>query len=1084
LISRKKLVVILALLAGLLVAGLLGVFGYFQYREYRLRKTLSISEAAYARGDWDLARRGFGLYLRRKPDSVGILLKYADSSCNIAVSRPHRLRDAIMSYNQITRILPNDTEAMQRLVKFCLKIRAWRELEYYSERFMGRFPDDAWLAYCHAVALDELNRTQEAIEEFKTLAEEGTEYADVYFRLAECLRQLGFNEQAEELLDKAVNDAEGNPQILAQRALYRVENNLLAEASADIEQARGGETVLDKVDITVLFAAARLAEKKKEWEHAVELGQAALAKDAASAKIRFLLIRVFEQQGKYDDAIRLIEEMGRFQRLDDTRFLVLYNELLAQTNQLEQAQEVLDEYSIAFPDQVMVTEYMRARLLLAEGDFSGAAAKFNTVVQNVPDFRQAHYYLAVSLLQSRQRQHARNALVIMLHSFPDDAFARALFEREFSKPKADTRFFAKARNLLVQEDAEPRELAAAAEQLFLQNRQLNDDSQIDTVRALLETAIKRDPQYERSYVVLADFYLRAGMPAQAETVLAKAEEHIDELKDGPILRAWIAIAAKEEPAAFDEFRKELAKEGFLVSDVRRWANSFAARGNIDSGLSVFQMAEEAMPPGEAEKLHMDGVNLCMRFGDLDRALSLLASREAGASASENASEIVSVKEQLILLLLQSDKPNHIAEAKKLVGPLSAARPDEDRFQLLQARVFINQDPPDFDGAWAILEQMHEARPSDAGILSHMADLAIKQENIVAAIDYARRAAAADPQNAGLHIKLAEIQLLDKRAAEAQATLEHSLTLTPDSPRAFELLVNAYLLTGRTEHAEGALARLEQLLEGGEKQWKLSFLRGRVQAARGQNMRATEAMFRDRYVRNPDDAVTLRELALLVALQGRDDEAEQLLLGFAENHPDQADAWVMLGQYHLSKGDNAAAQGKASSAFTRALIIHPNYAPALRGLIGLSQRANNMVQMLVLCDRYLALYPVSPDILYKKALLLAEYKKDLPAALETIEQALALEQRREYVYMRGRLYLAQARFEDALKDFQEAGRSRDINSPSLDMSLAEACIGLKDIPMAKRYYEAATRKLKNGMLVNEEQLKRIGQMIDEQDGNVS
>ena len=28
------------------------------------------------------------------------------------------------------------------------------------------------------------------------------------------------------------------------------------------------------------------------------------------------------------------------------------------------------------------------------------------------------------------------------------------------------------------------------------------------------------------------------------------------------------------------------------------------------------------------------------------------------------------------------------------------------------------------------------------------------------------------------------------------------------------------------------------------------------------------------------------------------------------------------------------------------------------------------------------------------------------------------------------------------------------------------------------------ELKNGMLVNEEQLKRIGQMIDEQDGNVS
>jgi len=155
---------------------------------------------------------------------------------------------------------------------------------------------------------------------------------------------------------------------------------------------------------------------------------------------------------------------------------------------------------------------------------------------------------------------------------------------------------------------------------------------------------------------------------------------------------------------------------------------------------------------------------------------------------------------------------------------------------------------------------------------------------------------------------------------------------------------------------------------------------------------------------------------------------------------------------------------------------------LRGLIDLHARAGNSVQVLLLCDRYLKLQPVAPEILYRKAVLLAQNGDDLAAALDTIGQALVFDERAEYLYFRGSLYLALGQYDQALADLQQVGRGQDVNSAELDMSLAEAYLGVENREQASQYLKSARRKLANGAPGNPERLERLTGRIENESGD--
>ena len=91
-------------------------------------------------------------------------------------------------------------------------------------------------------------------------------------------------------------------------------------------------------------------------------------------------------------------------------------------------------------------------------------------------------------------------------------------------------------------------------------------------------------------------------------------------------------------------------------------------------------------------------------------------------------------------------------------------------------------------------------------------------------------------------------------------------------------------------------------------------------------------------RHPDDRNVRLRLARLLAWDGRYAEAEAAALTIVEAQPENAEAWVLLGDMNRWKGDRDAAR----DAYRRALQIDPSIARASEGLAAIDAQVNALL----------------------------------------------------------------------------------------------------------------------------------------------
>ena len=295
----------------------------------------------------------------------------------------------------------------------------------------------------------------------------------------------------------------------------------------------------------------------------------------------------------------------------------------------------------------------------------------------------------------------------------------------------------------------------------------------------------------------------------------------------------------------------------------------------------------------------------------------------------------------------------------------------------------------------------------------------------------------------IHIALARIQMLANRTAEAQRyPSSTSSTSDPGNVQAAEMLLQAYMATGRLQQAEGMLERLEAppkttpvLAQ------RVELLRGRLQRPPGERTLAvSKKCFANATSATPMTSMPCGTSHGPWRAKDASGKPSNCCKASRTTTPQfrrrLGHAWTIPPQQ-----GGCGQPGPSLVGFHPGrLFCAPNHAAALRGMIDLQLLANNPAQVLVLCDRYLELHPASPDILYRKAFLQLEFEKNAEGALDAVTKALDLERRTEYLYLRGRVYLALGRHQDALNDLQEAGGMRDVNPADLDIGLAEAYLG--------------------------------------------
>jgi tetratricopeptide (TPR) repeat protein len=1062
------------------VAG--AVLGGVYYSRYqRNLAALDRAQKSFAEGDWVAAKMNYRVYLSKYRDDYEVLKQYAEAAARLQNDRVQNVIDAASALFQVVRENPEDVEAADRMLELYKRAGQWGELERTTEFLRTRRTVvDPKLEYYHALALDRMgsSRAKEAETAYRALIEQDTPYIEVYGNLARMLRDGGLNEQGREVLDELVAKQPDNAQTYVQEVGFYLPGEL-EKARESYEKARG----LAPEDAEVLFAGLLIAMEDEDWEKAVALGNRLL--EVAPEKDEFYLPMAiaYQRQGDFESAINLIKGMDAYQRIDHPELLMTLAELQIGAEAYDEAREAIQFFRNAYPTQAMMQEYLDARLLFAQGEVLEALNKLIVVTETAPSFGPARYYVILAHLQLGEQDRARSALETYMRNFPADERAQALYQEQFVAGASIEGVDALAAGVLAG-DATPDQLMTAARQLINQ-AQLQQRAQevMDGARVveLLDRALELDPAHAPAYRLLATVYLARRDTAAAARTIDEAEAAgvaKSELREA---RAGLALTENDSEEAFGLFSEALAEDELTTDDVTSWANLFGAHGDVETGVRVLKAAAEKEPGEKAALYETRQVAFCTRHNEFELAKTILGSLDARDDLSAEARADLNRERVHLAEALMNASPPQREEAWQLLRQASSAGTRvSPRVRLLEAQLLVLQDPPQYAAAREKLDEALATEPNNVEVLLATSNLLMRQGDLQEAAEYAERAARQGPES--LEAQLAHAQTLVEvgRHADAQEVLTNTLNAHPEALKALDLLVRSYSESGRNELAQIALKRLEEQLDATpEQQQALDAMRVRLNVLEGRNLDQAVDSLRTLYAANPDDLDTLRTFADALLKLDRFNEAERLVEGFLERHEEDVRAWVLLGQLHEAR-DGAGSPG-SMSAYTRVLLMEPDYPLAIQGLARAQLAQNNPAEALALIERYLTVRPDDDQMLYEKARLLAVQADRLDEAVSAVSRAVELQPAPEYFYLRATLHLAQNNHQKALDDLQKIAVT-GVSTVRYDAALAEAYWGVGQADLARRYLESVERKAEAGEQVDATALQRLRDLIDEEKGS--
>ncbi|MBI5094662.1 MAG: tetratricopeptide repeat protein [Candidatus Hydrogenedentes bacterium] len=1064
----------------LLAAAGAALAGYFVYSERKAQNNLAAAESLYRDGRWFEAARTYGLYLQKKQHrgDVAILLKYADACMKVRDNRPKTQHDAVIAYAQILQYQPDNTEIQDKLLDTLERLQLWPDLEYYAKDILDRHPDDAKAKYASARAKDGMQRQDEAIAAYRALIEEGAPNMSVYGNVARLLRERGLQQQALQTLDDAVKKYPDSARVQLERAKYF----RLAGDSAGAEGALNKALELAPEDPDILLEAGEFAAKKREWGRAQVLADKALERAPDNAGAYIVASVVYQGKNQLDKAIEVLTSAPAPVLLDSQSLYFATIETLITGNKLDEARKYLDQYKRAYPESGHIAEYFESRELLVSGDSSGAAARLATLVQQRPDFGSARFLLGVAYLRSGQADKGRATLEAYVKTFPGDERARSLLEMDSQQKRSPEEAQKHARALLANESAQPEDLVTAARVLFEASiQQGKPEKNLDLVKESLEKAIVKSPSLGLSYKTLADVLVAVHDPAGAKAVIERGIAAGINEEQFYLNRAAVLLEERNLDGAKAQFAQVLAKGQVTADEIQGWARFMAVRGHADVAVEMLSQGSEKVEGPQRITLLTEKILMLARSGDMGGALQLLNDLESKPETAQVAAQpLLSAKLSVAQQLLEQNTPEQRETAKRLIDDVAKTDPNNSNALALQAQILLQQQPPALDAAQELLEKAISGDVANVNALLWLAEIESRKNETDKAIAHVKRAAEEAPMQLGAQLRLARLQGILKLHADAQRTLEQTLERNPDSVDAMRMLMVSYFESGQIQQAGKLLPRLEEkAAQDSQLADLVKTLRGRLMVAKGAGEEA-EAILREQAEKNPDDLGVLRDLARAMDQQGRTSDAEELLTSYVQKHSDSTQGWLTLAEFYLTRKDDATLK-HAAQALMRVLLIDPENATVLRDMIQINVRRNNPIEVMALCNRYLATHPEDPDVLYARASIQAQSPATLAKALESINQALALRKESEFVALRGLVLIGLGQYQQAIDDLQPLANSEKESSAQLEAGLAEAYLGLKNVKMARDHYEIARKKADAGERVDKSRLLRIEQGLSKEAG---
>ena len=1078
-------------LASLLMIG--GVVGYFVVNKMRGQGALERAEQAYADENWNEAKTNYTWYLARQEDPE-VLPKYIHSCLQLLGNRSANISAAGQGYLKLALANRSDRDQVQQVIDFYRKHGLWRELDYAAGLFLREYPDDPvvddqpdarvrFLQFNKALASDRLGRTAEATAAYQRLIDAGNAEPEVYGNLARLKQQQNLETQGRQLLDDALAKTPDDPRVHVERAKFALDANDLPLATQEIEAALAAGANTEDAFIT----AARVRTAHGEWEKAQTLAEQAIAVMPDSAEGYFTVVQSLMARRKTDEAIAFLAAIDPYVMADNPQLYFILVETQINADKLEDADRTLEAFRTACPDKGVYFEYFAARKLGKEGNPAEAASRLEILVENAPDFSEARFALVLAYLDSDQRERARNALEMYITSYPDDNRARFLWDAKNFAKRSTQEIEAAAIALLDSDTPQYHSLISTADSLAQANPEADvNGERRELVKRLYERAIQVSPDTPDGYIRLAGICIQEGAFERVLQLLDSAEGTGVDAMELAIAKAALAVAESRPADAKALFEEELARDAMTPQRATQWAQLFASRDGLQSGLDVLEAvkAREA-DVGKQQELDLAQVTFCLRSGDIEKSRALVERIDTTyPDEPRMVKRLNDSRMSIARALLVPGDQRDLPAAEALLAAIETAEPGRNDVKIVRARLLLSQDPPDVDGAERLSAEVRkksdDADPEAFLISSEIASLKGQFDD---ALEFVEKASTAAPDDGAIAWKLSQAQLQAGRYTEALMTLEKLNTMLPDNPDIMDLLARAYEYAGRSEEAE-ALAR--QLAATQDDQEDVS-LQALIKISQKDWASASE-LLRQTLEDKPDDLSSIDLFARAMAAQGQWAELESFFNDCVSRQPDSPNLWVKLGNtYFREPGSEVKLDPerlqKASFAFTQALALQPGFLPALRGLLNVNLQSREFGAALGLCDRYLASAPNDVEMLETKANLLAQLPGRQQEALTSIERAIEITPRIESYYLRGRLLKDLGEFdaEKFGKAFEDYERVRQAKGGALELDIAQAecLLGMKDNERALIYYDSAKTKAANAAPLLAARLDEIAKRLEEE-----
>lgn len=835
--------------------------------------------------------------------------------------------------------------------------------------------------------------------------------------------------------------------------------------------------------------------------------------DPKTAKPYYYLGRIEEDKKNWPQAFGLYQKAVELDPdYHDARFKLA--QFLALARDADKAAETLAPVARERPDDLEV-RLLQVAIGNLKGDTAGALRALEAIVAEKPAKPDPYLILAALHTQQSRLPEAEQALRAGLEANPKSAAMLAALARFHEQRKQWGRAEETLRELVAAEPEQLRHRALLAEVFLKQNRP-------DEAEQILRAAAGDFPDDPKALLMLAGFFGQRGEDAKAEaelragiavhpksvelhTALAGGLEKARKLPEAEqVYREFIAgnEASPDAVKARDLLAEFLARQGraaeseALVDEVLkgRPQDSEAlllkgrlalAKKNAQDAIAAFRTILKDQPDSTevltllASAFQLDGKPALVRE-NLEKAVrtqpadiglrrnlvQFLVRQNNTALALEQADEFLRLRpdslEGLVLkadVLARLDEPapgKESASLEALLKDIEARFPDKPigPYRLGQFHLARKE----YDAALAEYDIALRRAPSDFEILRAylVASLELKQPGKAEA--RLRKAAATDPQQAGIWHLLGVLAATQGRGDEAVKDLEKASELDPKWLLPYAELGAWYQKQGKLEQAVAVARKAAAALPGdwtaqaglagyleqagqraeAERVYRdfIAANAGRPEADRARNQlteflartgRAGEGgkLLDEVLAKNPEDQGALLRKARLALAGKQPKEAIPPLEAALKERPDSAEALALLAAAYQAEGQ----PDRVRESLEKAVAAKPRDVALRRSLAQFLVARKKLPEALAQAEDLLKLLPGNIEALNLKADVLAADRQT--GALETVLKEIRekFPDQPMAAFRLGSFYQSQKRYDAALAEYETAVRnSRNAYEP--------------------------------------------------------